>query len=468
MKLQIHEIKTQKAKGLYYLNRTNLFGIISNNHNIYAAKDILGSTECVSKAQVFPCFARPCPLTPRHGFVDSRVVENEAELRDLARESMLADTESEIALCRKLQATHNAILTDKTFTIGVGNDGATAGINTLTFELKKSHRHSISRYVPEDIVQNSAFGEIVYENMYSRNYAYLVQLRDGPEIKFTVDNVPHDIEVRQVVEVDHNKKLLDWEEDVKNFDPGTVVYHPGGSTSSHYAVHCIQKEVPIMISRRPVVGEILKKTEEAEVSTEINWAELKQGFFTALESKELQFSDASLIMLSALQVIKNPTSFVLGLGMGCAFRLSLTACAGEMRHKGKILRKRDLVYKSVWKRTQFYKSKLIKMKESFFHDYWECSFGGNAWGEIADTTIKLYNEIISQEKNALSSFNKLVNLQHNNAWAFSKFINEVFFTRASDASPQVLIGVGSIIYDMHHKRARVKNWGRLEKKHERN
>ncbi|KKL48351.1 hypothetical protein LCGC14_2326390 [marine sediment metagenome] len=31
-----------------------------------------------AKSITFPCFARPCPMTPRHGFVDSRVVRSAA------------------------------------------------------------------------------------------------------------------------------------------------------------------------------------------------------------------------------------------------------------------------------------------------------------------------------------------------------------------------------------------------------
>lgn len=65
-------VKTQKAKGILALSQ-------------YRVKTF--TTEMVKQAKVFPhdplkafpFFARPCPMVPRHGFVESRTVMNMAD-----------------------------------------------------------------------------------------------------------------------------------------------------------------------------------------------------------------------------------------------------------------------------------------------------------------------------------------------------------------------------------------------------
>lgn len=72
--------------------------------------------------------ARPCPVTPRHGFVESRIVKTIGDLRAVCEETTLADPRGEILLMPLVENhDYSAVLTDQGLSIGTGRDGATAG-----------------------------------------------------------------------------------------------------------------------------------------------------------------------------------------------------------------------------------------------------------------------------------------------------------------------------------------------------
>lgn len=72
--------------------------------------------------------ARPCPVTPRHGFVESRIVTTVKDLQDVCQETYAADPRGEVLVMPFIEnATYSAVLTDTGLSIGSGCDGATAG-----------------------------------------------------------------------------------------------------------------------------------------------------------------------------------------------------------------------------------------------------------------------------------------------------------------------------------------------------
>jgi hypothetical protein len=54
---------------------------------------------------------------------------------------------------------------------------------------------------------------------------------------------------------------------MKHVDRDAVVYHPNGCLASHYAIHAILNEVPVLVSREPSVGEQLEVTSEFPAPT---------------------------------------------------------------------------------------------------------------------------------------------------------------------------------------------------------
>lgn len=75
-----------------------------------------------------PIIARPCPVTPRHGFVESRIISTVGELRAILAETYQADPRGEILLMVFLANTQvSSVVTNQSVTVGTQHDGATAG-----------------------------------------------------------------------------------------------------------------------------------------------------------------------------------------------------------------------------------------------------------------------------------------------------------------------------------------------------
>ena len=129
---------------------------------------------------------------------------------------------------------------------------------------------------------------------------------------------------------------------VAGFQPGTVVYHPGGGLSDHYAVHVIQlwafkklsSPVPVMTTRMPIVGERLQKV-TASIPTP-DPMEMVRGFKLAvsqeLGASSMGYKEAAWAMLAGVHnaaVWMGRNDRLIGYGMGMAYRLCHTACMGK-------------------------------------------------------------------------------------------------------------------------------------------
>src|SRR3990167_10201510 len=75
----------------------------------------------------YPCFARPAPSTPKHGYIDSCVVADFDEAKTLLAKVLADDPKGELILCGFHQAAFNMIWTPRSLVIGRGHDGSTAG-----------------------------------------------------------------------------------------------------------------------------------------------------------------------------------------------------------------------------------------------------------------------------------------------------------------------------------------------------
>ncbi len=216
--------------------------------------------------------ARPCPIVPRHGFVESRIVRSGTELIAVAREALEADDKAELVLQPPIDAHWNAIVTRTGITLGRGNDGATAGKSAVYLPIPST----LSDIYGDTDIAKHPYIELVggVDQAHGDLITYIVQLRDGPEVQPVTDYIPNDVTVTEVYTVNPNGDLLQFERDVASLPDGAVVYHEGGAIHSHWGVHCVLNKIPYITSHEPHIGERLKATNSNYEWTQRNYREL--------------------------------------------------------------------------------------------------------------------------------------------------------------------------------------------------
>ena len=126
--------RTQKAKGLQTLKGHRLPVPFSQlSFNVYDDPQDIIDNEGISSYHEM--FARPCPLPHATGLLHFRIVTSVTEAIGVLNEAKAADPMAEMILMPVIEAKCSAVWTPGSLTIGEGNDGATAGINTRTMEV---------------------------------------------------------------------------------------------------------------------------------------------------------------------------------------------------------------------------------------------------------------------------------------------------------------------------------------------
>lgn len=210
-------------------------------------------------------FARPCPITPRHGFVESRQVNTLEEAKAVLAEAREQDPDAELLVMPKLRGKFSGIATNAGVSWGFGNDGVTSATGqTVTIPTPMTTPDNW-RKVYEMTVQwtldhmNAPLTGIPYiELVEDDDNVYAVQYRDGPAIPAEANYIPEPVKVKKILYT--GGSLLEWEEKVKKYagKEGVVVSSKGGALSSHYAVHAISLGIPVVTSHSIEVGETLK------------------------------------------------------------------------------------------------------------------------------------------------------------------------------------------------------------------
>lgn len=422
----IHLARTQKAKGL---------AVLAKDYTHETVRYELIDADKAEPQDLVNRFVRPCPMRPRHGFVDSRFVANEDEAKQIIKETLAADAEAEFVLANKVDAEFSGIWTKGYLTVGKGNDGATAGhsakmipvLGTLTNEYMNKAAS----------VEHAPYLELLFKY---KNYIELgdtawkvleVQLRDGPELPaLSSDYIPLEVKVTNVVLADGD--LLEWESKVLQFAAGTVVYHPNGSMASHYAIHAVLAKVPVLITREPKVGETLKPNQSQTL--EPNLRDFMAGYVFGT-SGEITMKDAAYAMLAGLHhtsVWLGRHDVLLGLAIGCAWRLTVTAGLGEARHVLSRRRRhhkkdRNTVYCDVWNKTDKPETrrKFRTAVQGFLDRDYDDGFGGESWYRFTQWAVKMHNALLAGNiKGSLNYLNQLVHSAHNSGWGFDKFLNQ--------------------------------------------
>lgn len=265
------QIKTQKAKGFVWSYQHKITeGVYGAGYTTASRADLpLGSTRLIPQCAwpeklEHPMFARPCPLTPRHGFVESRIVTTIDEAKAVFAEARREDPLAEMILMEPLTAVWSGVATSKGVSWGWGNDGVTSntsrsvsiptpGTSTEHFKLA-----NYSRFGHLSYIGIKADDDVYLELVEHKHLTRLVQMRAGPQQPTTRNYIPQETKVQKILHMDdHN--LLDWEKVIlKHKDtPGVVVHLPQSALSSHWAVHAIANGLPVYTETYLELGEQL-------------------------------------------------------------------------------------------------------------------------------------------------------------------------------------------------------------------
>lgn len=438
--------KTQKAKGLLALKKH--YGYETP---VIRTLSIIQSKEGVEKVKSGSYFARPCPLTPRHGFVESRVVTTKGEILKIFEETIAADPEGEVALTEVLPQHENllnAVVTPHSLCVGKGHDGATGGKNTVTIPLAPIGVAPAYQY-NEDLIQEAGiktypYVEAVVGQQGSGDGAILTQLRDGPVVSETGgDWIPIETIVTKVVKPDGD--LLKWETLMKEAQKGWVVWNPGGGPTDHASIHARLHDVPIVYGKtEPLVGETLVPTAKVE---KFDTDALLRGAIIADEidftkNPALRRSAVNLLLLALhnASVMTGESTKWLGFATVAMLRLGSLALRGEARHVVKYnvggsystpMVARESVYDRYAKRSvSFHRACVGRLVNLFRYGPWPSGgIGGIKWAKCGNSLIPLFNALrdLARDKDdkttkaLILALNVAVHQAHNGGWWLNKF-----------------------------------------------
>jgi hypothetical protein len=418
-------------------------------------------------------FARPCPLTPRHGFVDSRVISSSLELKNLFDEVQSIDPEGEILLMRFLDKAHvNAILsTSGVLSVGPGHDGATSGKNSFSIPVNPETLHySIMHWsgLPED---SNVFIEAVIAPISNKHRKFnLTQVRGGPSIPAVKDFIPNQITVNKVVEP--NDDLVAWESEVKGFAPGTVVFGAGHTLASHAAIHCVLNNIPFITTKAPNIGDVLSPTEERQYDLDLNSFRLGTtlGMRDSVDITHMLHMSACVVHNWAYLRKSEHASWLLGLAASYFTKVMCALCFGEHRHFTEDRKKisRDQIYKEVitTNRVSSYLKKSPKIASKFLDPLTRISgYGGLRWAAAVKSQILIWNSVVDINEQGINdetvrclmeNLNKAVNLLHNNGWLFNKISEKDMLDDIAHKPGLSMLQFSDVLFDNYTKLQSIK------------
>ena len=486
--------KTQKGKSILkgcpelevWCNNTHLRGYQPYNINkihpilIKSKDDIKKLSSNIWKNKIF---ARPCPKTPRHGFVESRVVSSKKELYNLLNEVLKADSHGEIILTNFIdKAVCNAVFSiNGLLSIGPKHYGATAGVNSFSIPVKPE---KFWKKFP-NLVSNSGLQKkdnIFVEGVFTKpskykyfhdpvqdNGLHITQVRGGPPVKAITDYIPKSITVKHIVKP--NNDLVAWESEVKKFKPGTVVYAKGHTLASHAAIHCVLNKVPFITSFVPLIDQNL--TPILDKKSNLNYRQFRMGVSLALSSAYdiRRMFHVSVTVLHNWAYIKNSehASWLLGMAAGYLCKVMCAINLGEYRHFcNNSYTRRSYVYEKVITSNKLstHMKKMPEAVKTFTRQRkYKPAFGGPRWAKSATYNILIWNAIAkinnyglteTRVNKLVSLINKSINLVHNNGWLFNKISGEYCLDILSEYSGLSAFQLSDSFYEFHTNLKKVK------------
>ena len=486
------ELRSQKLKGLKALQGMStkwgkyitssftggmrplsVLGIVSSLEEV---EKVWGS---VTKTDKTALFARPCPVVPRHGFVESRKVSTLEEFTQVCKETFEAEEKGQVMLVPLIEAQYNMVLTPTMLTVGAGHDGATAGKNCLNFPLLKGelvferNEYSEGPFVPSTSILLKDAGvpedcDPYVEAVVTKDGLTLTQLRSGPKTgKIKSDFIPYEVIIEKVL-TPNGMDLLEWEKLIlsEKDTSGVVVNNFGGSPIDHYSVHARTFGMPVVTTRVVNVGETLEPIPCIPMSVEsvlrgMAFAEK----FSLSKAYRAEWERAVLLSLVALHnsgAFEGEDGFWLGFGAGLLMRFGFAALKGEARHINEKKPGRETVYVRILDHP-FPQMRAGVPRTNHILRYGQFSssaIGGEKWALCGAALLKMFNGLgklaKEQTQESLGEFirvyNETVNQAHNGGWWLNKFTDSRSFDRAVWGDGILALQMAPILYDLHKER----------------
>jgi hypothetical protein len=500
--VDLSSIRTQKAKGLRALLETyNSLPFVYEAYNkiekistafIIQKKDdlfeedrllkfIAGRIQLGAKLK-----ARPCPVSPAHGFVETRdLVGDSAQAlvlhaADVYEETLAADPLGEMIIMESIDPVSSAVYVENgALSVGPSNDGVTGGKEgcfsfvVAPFEVSPSLKKKFG--IQED---SSVFFEFVNGLCEKSSVTQLVQARGGPAVPLGVKDFVHPEKVGMVVksiyEADINVSLLDWKEIIEKSDwTGTVVYAKGCPLVSHIITHCLAHKIPIFTTNAPEIGSKLEHI--GPVTPKFNAEFFKDGVDAALSMAKLnadldtnssywafsnQLGAGILITRNIPYLIQSDDPDVwrlIGFGIASVALGGALAVAGESRRSVSFINKtnhggKPEHYQHWMSRPAELWNRAALATMVLNHEAHEGggSVGGVPWVKAGVAAIKVWNRLIKGTEQgyqeALAAVNVLVDMAHNNGWLLNKFLPDGFMDY-SNQRPTMIVGYSKVIYN---------------------
>lgn len=421
-----------------------------------------------------PAFVRPCPVRPRHGFVESRKITQVDDLLTLAAETLKADPKGQVMITPVVgTARLNAVWTPSALTLGAGNDGATAGKNVVIFPLSGEMPKDLVEIFPkagvgpdeDPYIEAVWFGQPMKADCSTGLTLRITQLRAGPKGAVLGDYIPDETLVRRVVPA--RGDLLEWETLLQHIEPGTVIHHPGGSPTDHYSAHARTFRVPVVFGPEPVIGTTLAPTavptlDPAAVLEGIvcgqRW--LAQAITPSLIPPPYQLLRAvanyMLVGFHHSQASGGVNaSRILGMSIIFMLKLGYAAAMAESRYEKRYRRNEGhrwhkISREAVWGESFPVSLTALRVKLNHLINIhrWgtyntnpgslDTPFGGPRWAQCALSLVDLINGIRALSisptdetlRELIRAMNIAVNQAHNGGWWMGKFTEKSMFEAA--------------------------------------
>lgn len=476
---------TQKGKGIQVLQKA---GILPKAMGIVCTT--LDAAILAFGAIPGDKFCRPCPITARHGFVDSRVVKDLDGLKALWAETKAADPLGELIVMPLVKASHNCVWRPGLLAIGPGHDGATAGQDSITVFLQEDYSPAWRDLAVKAGVNPETQAPFIEGVSHADVDTVVTQIRAGVRGAPTEpDWVPGPMTVGEVIQIDTTWKaqpdaMLEWEHKATTLKPGYhIVYDVGGNLGDHWAVHAQLNGIAVVTSFKPYPGQLLDKMGLALPPLEPQ--AIVFGFLGGLVSpamgadtpanrrKRTRATVAAILGTHHGLRMGGDGGVHLGASVALFLRLSQAALWGEARHAFSNAQGFDpaslpgIVPLKHMSRQQIFSSILDDWSKGrkglrdvvrCFHLKWGGAFGGKAWAAIGHATVTLDTAMVDlikipsrlNAKRVIAALTTAVNLAHNGVSAgcfLNKFCSADWFDMAAGLDPRAALMAGPIWYE---------------------
>lgn len=465
--------RTQKVRGLVEILRAEESAQLTFSFR----------TDLIKNTRVYPydtnfkgmgkmVFFRPCPVRPRHGFVDSQRIRQPSDSRGTIAKARCLDPHSEFLIMPYANGKYSALFTPDMVSFGLGMSACTSGGgNTVALPVPTT------QYFTGDILKNADVTYPYIETVEHDKHLNIVQLRDGPAISGRNHYIPQEVTVKTVYVVNPETDLLQFEFDMKCADPATtVVYAPNIPITSHYGAHAVANGIAFITNWDMVEGDKLSPNIDLNSAPNYNdYHQLRMEIMATISQnigrtysipspyvpefrKICAGIAASSIVTGHGAPIWDPTSDsirrLLAGGLVSFITLYAAALYGELRHYGKYAKGKKPYTKcklsDINERSSIYygalhtpAEKLIQqlptIEIDFMHECWSGAYGGGNWASATHSLHVLYADLkrfcVSPSRKTwmqvITQWHTCINEQHNGGAILTKYVSADFFELAA-------------------------------------